>query len=364
MSENLYFRRQGLLSMIGGVSVLDAPRLSVRDVDQATDFVASYGYDWGDTDDQKLITSFFRQAVAFLQDRFVGENETPVIDFFTKNKIEDVRHLLVAASDRDPDYKELQKWACATLNVMHIISYLNNDLYSIFDDEIREQILTPVQSFVTEDSIQGATFLQNEHEKIRLNKFEFKPKKNLDSGIVKLLAKRKLVALNILDRIGVRFVTKNTFDIFKVLRFLVNNSLVSYPHCIVNEAVNTVYPTNLFLEVMDTLRAKNSMASSKEISDILDRKLTEQGDRAEFHKKDNIFTDPDYKFIKFISRKLIKLNVERNGKQEQVRFFYPFEIQIMGYETFLNNMRGPLSHDEYKKRQEKAAKLRLFGADS
>ncbi len=350
--------------MIGGVSVLDAPRLSVRDVDQACEFVRSYGYDWDNKEDQALITSYVRQAVAFLQDRFVEEGEAPIIDFFNNNEIHDVRHLLVAASNRDSDYQILQKWACATLKVMHIISHLNNDLSSIFDDEIREQILSPIQSFVSEDSIQGATFLQNEHEKIRLNKFEFKPKKNQASGIIKLLAKRKLVALNILDRIGVRFVTKNTFDIFKVLRFLVNNSLVSYPHCIVNEAVNTVYPTNLFLEVMDTLRAKNSMLNAKEISELLDKKLVEQGDQAEFQNKDNVFTDPDYKFIKFISRKLIKINVERNGKKEQVRFFYPFEVQIMGYQTFLNNMRGPLSHEEYKKRQEKAARLRLFGLES
>ena len=350
--------------MIGGVSVLDAARLSVRDVDQAIEFIRSYGYDWDVEDDQSLITSFFRQAVAFLQDKFVEEGEAPVIDFFSKNEVADVRHLLVAASDRSPDNQTLQKWACATLKVIHVISHLNNDLYSIFDDEIRAQVLNPIQNFVTEDSIQGATFLQNEHEKIRLNKFEFKPKKNQDSGVIKLLAKKKLVALNILDRIGVRFVTKNTFDIFKVLRFLVNNSLVSYPHCIVNEAVNTVYPTNLFLEVMDTLRAKGSMRNAKEISELLDKKLIDQGDHAEFQNKDNAFTDPDYKFIKFISRRLVRIKIVRNGKEETVRFFYPFEVQIMGYETYLNNMRGPLSHEEYKKRQEKAARLRLFGVPS
>lgn len=361
MSENLYFRRQSLMSMIGGVSVLDAPRLSVKDLDQAQDFVCSYGYQWDDEEDQNLITSYFRQAVAFLQDKFVADDEPPVIDFFTKNKIEDVRHLLVAASTRDTDHQVLQKWACATLKVMHIMAHLNNDLYTAFDDEIREQILSPIQRFVVEDSIKGATFLQNEHEEIRLNKFEFKPKKNQGSGIIKLLAKRKLVALNILDRIGVRFVTKNTFDIFRVLRFLVDNSLVSYPHCIVNESVNTVYPTNLFLEVMDTLRSKNAMYSSKDISEQLNKKLVHQGERAEFQNKDNVFTDPDYKFIKFISRKLIHIDVERNGKKERIRFFYPFEIQIMGYETYINNMRGPLSHAEYKKRQEKAARLRLFG---
>ncbi len=363
MSESLYFRRQALLSMIGGVSVLDAPKLSVRDKEQATQFIKNYGYDWESEADQNTIYSYFRQGIAFLQDKFVEEGEEPLSEFYNRNDINDVRDLLIAASQRDAESQNLQKWSCAALKVMHIMAHLNNDLYSIFDEEIRDQILTPIQNFVNVDTIQGATFLQNEHEKIRLNKFEFKPVKDQSSAIVKLLSKRNLVALNILDRIGVRFVTKNTFDIFKVLRFLGNNGLVSYPHCIVNESINTVYPTNLFLEVMDTLRAKSSKASSNEISDILAKKLDEQADRAEFRNKENIFTDPDYKFIKFISRKLIRIDIERKGKVEKVQFFYPFEVQILGYETYLNNMRGPLSHTEYKKRQEKAAKVRLFGGE-
>ena len=139
-----------------------------------------------------------------------------------------------------------------------------------------------------------------------------------------------------------------------------NNSLVSYPHCIVNESVNTVYPINLFLEVMDTLRAKAAKVSSQEIDDILLKKLAQQKDRAEFHNKDNIFTDPDYKFMKFISRKLIRIEIEKNGEKQKMQFFYPFEVQIMSYDTYIKNMRGPLSHEEYKKRQEKAARERLF----
>ena len=82
----------------------------------------------------------------------------------------------------------------------------------------------------------------------------------------------------------------------------------------------------------------------------------------EFQNKENIFTDPDYKFIKFISRKLISIEIQKKGQTEKVHFFYPFEVQIMSYETYLKNMRGPLSHEQYKKRQEKAARRRLFGS--
>lgn len=350
--------------MIGGTSVLDAPRLSVRDRDQAEQFIQSYGYDWNDSDDNKIIFSYYRQALSFLQDKWVVSDSHKLTDFFLSHQVQDVRDLLIAASDREADKPDLQRWACATLKVMHIIAHLSNDLSSMFSDEIRDQILTPIQSFVVDDQIQGAVFLQSEQEKIRLNQFEFKPLKNQSSGIIKLLSKRNLVALNILDRVGVRFVTKNTFDIFQVLRFMINHSLVSYPHCIVNETVNTVYPANLFLEVMDTLRAKNSQISSKDISEILDKKLSSEKTRAEYQNKDNVFSDPDYKFIKFISRKLVQATIEKNGKKEKIRFFYPYEVQIMSYDTYLNNMRGPLSHEEYKKRQVKAARMRLFGQES
>ena len=367
MSENLYFRRQGLQSILGGVSVLDAPRLSVRNKDQAEEFIKSYGFFWESEEDRTLLQSYFRQAVIFLQEKFVESDKQKLSEFFENSGVDDLRSLLVVASDRSSDSKKLQTWACATLKVIHVIIHLNSDFYSLFNDEILSQILRPIQSHVVEDKIQGATFLQSEHEKIKLDKFESKPTKYQSSGIIKLLAKKRLMALNILDHIGVRFVTKNTFDVFQVIRFLVNYSLVSYPQCIVNESINTVYPTDLFLEVMDTLRARssknNSKDTSKEISEMLDKKLLEVGDQAKFQNKESAFTDPDYKFIKFISRKLVRFRIQREGKQEELRFFYPFEVQVMSYEIYLKDMYGSLSHKEYKKRQEKAARVRLFGPD-
>lgn len=346
-------------SMIGGESILDAPRLPIQDVGQAEDFLRSYGYRWDAEKDRRTVYSYYRQAIAFLQDRYAVAGQDSISEMFDKNGIKDVRDLLVMASVKDTDRTRIQKWCCATLKVMHVMAHLSNDLYSNFENEIRDQILQPFQTMVSYDSIQNMTLLQNEHESIRLNKFEIKPIKNQSSAVLKLLAKRNLVALNILDRVGVRFVTKNTFEIYKVLRFMINNALVSYPNSISNESVNTVYPTNLFLEVMDTLRSKGEWESSKMISDILDKKLLDSAERAEFQNKENKFTDPEYKFVKFISRKLIRIEVERKGKFEMLQFFYPFEVQIMNYETYLKNMRGPLSHEEYKKRQEIAARERL-----
>ena len=58
MSENLYFRRQALETLLSGKSVLDAPKLSVRDLDSASDFIRSYGYSWEDEEDRLEIRNY------------------------------------------------------------------------------------------------------------------------------------------------------------------------------------------------------------------------------------------------------------------------------------------------------------------
>jgi len=343
---------------------LDADRLSVRNLDQAEDFITSYGYDWNDEEDQRVLFSFYRQAVAFLKDQW-GDEEDFVIpeELWDPQKLGDIRNLLISASRGKPEGANLRQWSCAILKVMHIIAHLQNDLYSFFQTDIRKQILSPIKDHVFSDPVSHTHTLKFEGgtEKIRLSKFELKPKKNQGSAVVKLLAKKRLVALNILDRIGVRFVTKNTFDIFRTIRFLVDRGLVSYPHAIANESANMVYPIGMFLETMDALRSSNPTAEASEIAEALEKKLADQTEKPDFLLKGNMFTSPDYKFIKFISRRLVQVKMDINGKPQKIRFFYPFEIQIMDYDTYTNNMRGPLSHAEYKKRQNRAARTRLFG---
>ena len=366
MSENLYFRRQALQSLLGGVSVLDAPKLSVRDHKEAQDFISSYGFSWDEEKDRQEIYSFFIQALAFLQDHFAQEESRALSDLFEDHGIKDVRDVLVSASTRRPGSEKIQKWSCALLKVMHTMAHLEKDPYSTFYQEIRSQILTPIEGHVAQDPVGGGTYFQIGERKIRLYKFHVKPGKDTSSAVIKLLAKKRLTALNILDRVGVRFVTRNTFDIFQVIRILEEGALVSYPHCIVNESANRVYPTDLFLGVMDGLRSKNPMASEKEIEEILskkiiDRPMLDRDKDSGFKIKENAFTDPGYKFVKFISRKLIRVPLEYGESKKGVEFFYPFEVQIMDYSAYTQNMRGALNHQEYKKRQKKAAHQRLFG---
>ena len=46
---------------------------------------------------------------------------------------------------------------------------------------------------------------------------------------------------------------------------------------------------------------------------------------------------------------------------KEFSFFYPFEIQILDYNSYVNNLSGPTAHSEYKNRQKIKARERILG---
>jgi uncharacterized protein (TIGR04562 family) len=54
------------------------------------------------------------------------------------------------------------------------------------------------------------------------------------------------------------------------------------------------------------------------------------------------------------------LHLDTSAISRDVRFFYPFEVQITDYESHLKNTQGEASHVEYKKSQLKSAMKRIF----
>jgi uncharacterized protein (TIGR04562 family) len=359
MSVSYQFRRHTLETLLGGVSPLDLAQISVDSVEEAQNLLHNYGYDWNDEEDRRQLISFYHKALVFLKSEMMEETDKipdPIGDF---NQFKDLRQLFVFASEKNGAPLDLRRWSCALLKAMHVIVHFSHDMYSIFPAEIKKQILGPIEQCLVSDPVAGATMLKksSEEELIKLYKFEQKPVKDFRSSIVKLLAKKKLIALNLYDNIGVRFVTRNIFDSFRVARFLMKNSLVSSLQGINDQAVNTIYPVNLFLEVMDNLRTKNDDLDSAQVDALLEKKLQEHGERAEYITKDNHFSGEGYTFMKFVCRKLIRVNV--NGADH--RFFYPFEVQIMTKEAYLESIQGDQAHAAYKQRQKQSARIRLFG---
>jgi uncharacterized protein (TIGR04562 family) len=54
------------------------------------------------------------------------------------------------------------------------------------------------------------------------------------------------------------------------------------------------------------------------------------------------------------------LSLDTSAISRDVRFFYPFEVQITDYESHLQNTQGEASHNDYKRSQLRSAMKRIF----
>lgn len=361
MSFDYRFDPHLLATLVGGLSPLDLKSLKIQNLEQAHSFIKTYGFDVNKAADEKMLWNYHRRAVTYIRSNLLDKGEEIPEALSDPNKLQNIANILIYASISDGRENSLQKWSCAILKLMHVLVHLDNDLFTQYSKKIQSQILEPIDSQIYNDPISGI-FLgsPSESDHIALKKFTVKPFKSTDSSITKLLAKPEEVAFSILDKIGIRFVTKHLFDVFRVMRYLVNHNLISFPHNVADQSNNTLYPVNLFLEVMENFQVKEDH-SLEEIDKILREKLEQATDRAEFRNKLNHFSSQDYRFVKFITRRLVRINIIRKGVEKQLNFFYPFEVQIVDYETYLQNLSGEASHEKYKARQRLRARLRVLG---
>ncbi|WP_413557165.1 TIGR04552 family protein [Bdellovibrio sp. HCB209] len=361
MSQRFLFDSSILGSVVGGGSAIDIPKLNIHTLDAASAFLLSYGFDVSNHSEVEKLWYYHRRALVLMVEK-LGFNDSEIPELFLDHKkLGDIRQLLLYASSSDPDQMELQRWACAILRGIHVFVHAENDLFSSFSEEIQSQILTPFQDAIYHDGTTHQTVLKStgiSPESIELLGFEVKPFKTSSSTVIKLLAKPDALAMKIFDKLGVRFVTKNLFDTFQVVRFLIRENVISFPHIMPDQSSNNLYPVDMFMQVCDELAQRLDTMDDKTIQAAFDQKMTEMGDSVKFLRKENFFSGSDYKFIKFISRKLI--HIKPAGGQESFSFFYPFEVQIMDQSAHERILSGPSEHEAYKERQRIAARKRLF----
>lgn len=361
MTNRFIFDSSILNSVVGGNSAIEIPKLSIHSWEAATSFLQSYGFDISKDSDVEKLWYYHRRALVLMLEKLGFEdNELPEL-FRDRKSLGDIRQLLLYASSTNPAEVSLQKWACAILRCMHVFVHAENDLFSSFSEEIQSQILTPFQQCIVHDGTTHRTFLKSpmeDLEPIELLGFEVKPFKTSSSTVIKLLAKPDALAMKIFDKLGVRFITRNLFDTFQVVRFLVRENVISFPHIMPDQSSNNLYPVDLFMDVCEELTQVNDPLTEEDVQKAFDKKLAEQGDNVKFLRKENFFSGADYKFIKFISRKLI--HVTPLGGKEPFGFFYPFEVQIMDQAAHQRILSGPSEHQAYKERQRIAARKRLF----
>lgn len=343
-------------TILGERSVVDLPKLSLNSREEAINFIYTYGYDLSNYKDSEVLWRNHRAAVEILEEEILDVDEELPGQVRNREELKDIASLLVIASIKDGG--KLQKYACAILRVMHLITHLENDLFSSFTDDIQYQILRPIQEHIFKGD-QDATFL-GDNQEIPLVHFNVKPFKQTRSAVVKLLSRKRALAMTLLDRVGLRFVTENVFDIFRIIKYLIDHHLVSFPHVISSESKNMICPINVFLEASESLvQGKGGELDMTVFDKNLQEKIERWQSEGNSFEVQNEYSSNEFKFLKFISRRFLR--IDRGSQKEPLNFFYPFEIQIVDRETFENNTSGGANHAAYKERQRRAARRRVLG---
>jgi len=379
--------------VVGGRSALDSKFFvtPLMEANQINQFLKGYGLDPNDPISKAELFGNFQEAMQFVRRYFLKEGNSEGLDLKIPNSlymITDVSELLMLATgQKEGTEREDQLWAEIILKVMHTILHVDKDLRSTYFSVIQTQIFDKFYKYITRDS--DSLFLSNGEEKIKLIDFETKSKKARESVIIKLLHKVENVAEELFDRVGVRFITESKFDALRVVNFLVRENII-IPHNIKpSRSINTLVNLQDLKEKYQNIikmSLRNDLAEDRFLNAI-EREIAENISLTDQDR--NKHTSKKYKAIQFTCRQLIKyknpffkefsavrkaakedgeselaksiMNLDLSMIARDVRFFYPFEVQIADLKSHKENTEGEASHAEYKKAQTRSAMKRVFG---
>lgn len=393
--EDYSFNWETFDVICSGKSSLDATHYlaKLKDRQQVESFLNGYGFDITDPVENAELFGIFQEAIQFIKRYFLKEGNADGLDLKIPHylfTITDVTDLFLSATGFSayPLKKEEQLWAGVVLKVMHTFLHTDKDLRYRYYSVIQQQIFDRFYKFLHR-SEDNKLFLQNDSGvSIPLYDFETKSKKPRDSIVIKLLHKQENVAEELFDRIGVRIITETKIDTLRVIRFLHRNHLIM---------INNIKPSRSHNTLLDLAQLK------KDIFPLYKKAMKKKIDEKTFYEElnqlaekctpvkiehNNKHTLDEYRAIHFTGRQLIKyrnpfmpsfnevrkmaqenkesplaqavLSLDTSPISRDIRFFYPFEVQITDQESHLKNSQGEASHSEYKKSQLKSAMKRIF----
>jgi uncharacterized protein (TIGR04562 family) len=378
-----------------GQSSLDAKNYltELYDRNQVANFLYGYGFDINDPVESAELFGIFQEALQFIKRYFLIEGNPEGLDLKVPNylyTITNISELFLAATGNSRFKLKTEEalWAGVVLKVMHTILHADKDLRYRYFSTIQQQIFDRFYKFIHRDE-DNRLFLKNETGTIiPLFDFQTKAKKARDSIIIKLLHKQENVAEELFDRIGVRIITYNKLDALRVIKFLHTNYVIM---------INNIKPSRSVNSLIDLKQLRIRMWGL--YKEAIRQNIPEE----DFYQKlnllisdcipgqnrhENIHTSDEYRAIHFTGRQLIKyrnpfmasfnevrkqalhdrenpisqnlLNLDTSPISRDIRFFYPFEVQITDYESHQKNTQGEASHNEYKKSQLRSAMKRIF----
>ena len=393
--DNYRFNWETFDIMASGTSSLDATNYlaAFSEREDALKFLNGYGYDLEDPIQNAEMFGNFQEAMQFIKRYFLKEGNPEGLEYNIPSvfyTLTDVSELLLIANKKMEDKVSDEEaiWASIILKVMHTILHLDKDIRYQYFTTIQTQIFDRFYRYLIREK--DSLYMQSDEKDLRIPivEFETKSKKSRESIIIKLLHKKENVAEELFDRIGIRFVTKNKIDCLRLMNFLHRNYIINVTNIKPSRSQNSLINLETF-KVGHQKLTKDVIKSNLSEEEYIQKleALAEQSGRDFI--TDNDHTAKSYSAIHFTCRQLIKyrnpfyreflalkkfakktdksseitqklLSIDTTSIARDIRFFYPFEVQITDERSHKENSFGQASHQEYKKSQLVSARTRLF----
>jgi uncharacterized protein (TIGR04552 family) len=328
----------GIRNLLRGGSVIDWHRLYFTDRREVDRFLRINEIDPGNPDDIARLEDLREQAVEYLE-RYLGFRVAEDVAVRVP-----ARDLLLVASQKG----KRRTQACVVLKVMHVLHHLAGGELSTRLAVSADQIFQFVEDKVlrTVEEMKGAG--------CQIVEFEWS-RKEQDSLITKLLAKRDNIAAHVYDKLRFRMITRTEEEIVFVLRELLQR-LVPFNYVIPAESQNNIVDLQSFVAHDPTLR--NHLADLLDLSNEAPDKRSPQT---------NEFSGPSYRVVNFVTDLPVRVDKHLGLSPDDPLFadtgnvvFVLTEFQIVDTRTSQANELGENSHERYKERQVMRVKARLM----
>jgi uncharacterized protein (TIGR04552 family) len=334
--------------LLRGSSVIDWHKLSFPDADAVDRFLRLSEFDPADEEDMARLEAIRTEAVDYLE-RGLSFRIPPEIAAGVS-----ARELFLVASQKG----RRRPYACVILKVMHIIHHLAG-----------RELLTKLPIATGEVFQLVEAKVMNAVEQMRATGYpvvEFAwSRKNADSLVTKLLAKKESIAAHVYDKLRFRLITRTEADLMPVLRELTRR-LIPFNYVIPGESQNTI------------IRFSRTVGSCPELAPISEQlqggldegSLAVAPDTAgtlTLGTGPNEFSGPSYRVINFVADLPVKLRdyLAKRGHDDidpelgDITFVLT-EFQVVDATTAALNEQGENSHQLYKERQLARVRARLL----
>jgi uncharacterized protein (TIGR04552 family) len=325
-------------NLLRGGSVVDWHRLYFTDRSQVDRYLRVNEIDPADADDVARLEDLREKAVEYLE-RYLGFRVSEDVAARVP-----ARDLLLVASQKG----KRRTHACVVLKVMHVLHHLaGGELatrLAVSGDRIFQVVEDKVLRTVEELKTAGCQIVE----------FEWSRKEE-DSLITKLLAKRDNLAASVYDKLRFRMITRSEDEIVFVLRELLQR-LVPFNYVIPGESQNDIVDLQAFIERDTDLRGH--LPELLDLSNVTPDKRT---------PITNEFSGPSYRVVNFVADLPVRVDRHLGLAPDDPLLadtgpviFVLTEFQIVDLRTSEGNEQGENSHERYKERQATRVRARLM----